>query len=80
MSITSTATTAFDKYFLDVVGPLDRDLYYYVYILTSLCELSKDIEAYPLFSKQSVEVARNFVNNFIFRCGILKEIATDRGT
>lgn len=80
MSITSTAKSAFEKIFLDIVGPLDRDYNNYVYILTIQCELSKYIEAYPLFSKQSSEIARAFVNNFVLRYGVPKEIATDRGT
>ncbi|KAH9639666.1 hypothetical protein HF086_017660 [Spodoptera exigua] len=43
------------------------------------CELSKYVEAYPLISKNTTEVARILVNNFILRYGIPKEIATDRG-
>lgn len=80
MTITSTAHTAFEKIFLDVVGPLDKDINNYVYILTIQCELSKYIEAYPLYSKTSIEIAKSFVDNFILRYGIPKEIATDRGT
>lgn len=80
LSITSTANTAFEKIYLDIVGPLDRDNNNYAYILTIQCELSKYIDAYPLFTKSSNEVARNFVNNFILRYGVPKEIATDRGT
>lgn len=64
MSITSTANTAFEKIFLDIVGLLDKYVNNYTYILTIQCELSKFIEAYPLISKQSVEVTRNFVDNF----------------
>lgn len=80
MVITSTANTAFEKIYLDIVGPLDRDNDNYSYILTLQCELSKYVEAYPLISKSTVAVARSFVNNFILRYGIPKEIATDRGT
>lgn len=35
-----TATGAFDKIFLDLVGPLDKDYYGKVYILTMQCEQS----------------------------------------
>lgn len=80
MVITSTATTAFDKIYLDIVGPLDKDNYNYSYILTIQCELTKFVEAYPLITKSTTEVAKNFVNNFVLRHGIPKEIATDRGT
>lgn len=80
MVITTTAQTAFDKIFLDTVGPIYTDNNNYNYILTIQCELSKYVEAYPLASKSATEVARAFVNNFILRYGIPREIATDRGS
>lgn len=70
----------FKKIFLDVVGPLDRDENNYSYILTIQCELSKYVEAYPLITKTSIEIAQCFVNNFILRYGVPQVIATDRGT
>ncbi|PZC84206.1 hypothetical protein B5X24_HaOG205401 [Helicoverpa armigera] len=79
MVITSTAHSAFDKIFLDLVGPLDKDSYNFSYILTLQCELSKYVCAYPLVTKTSTEVARTFVNNFILQHGVPREIATDRG-
>lgn len=80
MVITTTANYAFEKVFLDVVGPLEKDNDNYSYILTLQCELSKYVEAYPLVSKKSDEVARAFVNNFILRYGVPRQIATDKGT
>lgn len=80
MVITTTAHTAFDKIFLDLVGPLDKDSNDFSYILTLQCELTKYVCAYPLVTKTSTEVARNFVNNFILQHGVPREIATDRGT
>lgn len=79
MAITSSAHSAFEKIFLDIVGPLDKDSHGYIYILTIQCELTKYVCAYPLFTKTSTEVARSFVNNFILQHGIPREIATDRG-
>ena len=79
MTITSTAHAAFEKIFMDVVGPLDRDIQGNSYILTLQCELTKYVEAYPLKTKRSEEIAKEFVNNFILRHGIPREIATDRG-
>jgi lipoate-protein ligase A len=67
MVITTTANSAFDKIYLDLVGPLDKDSYSYSYILTLQCELSKYVEAYPLVSKTTAEVAKALVNNFILR-------------
>lgn len=80
MTITTTALAAFDKVFLDLVGPLDRDESGNCYILTLQCELTKYIEAYPLPNKETITVAKAFVNNFILRFGIPKSVATDRGT
>lgn len=80
MVVTTTATSAFQKVFLDLVGPLDKDLEGNVYILSLQCELSKYVEAYPLQRKDTVSVARTFVNNFILRYGLPTTIATDRGT
>lgn len=80
MTITTTANTAIEKVFLDIVGPLDQDQYGYKYILTIQCELSKFVEATPLMSKSAVDVAKAFVVGFILRYGIPEEIATDRGS
>lgn len=80
MCITSTATYAFQKIYLDIVGPIEKDINEFCYILTLQCELTKFTEAYPLTSKDSVTVAKAFVDNFILRYGIPTEIATDRGT
>lgn len=80
MVITTTANYALEKVFLDIIGPLDRDLEDNKYILTIQCELSKFVEAYPLRNKKTITVAKSFVNNFILRFGIPKVIATDRGT
>lgn len=80
MEITTTASHAFEKIYLDVVGPLERDIEGYRYILTLQCELTKFVEAYPLETKESVSIAKALVNNFILRFGIPNTIATDRGT
>jgi hypothetical protein len=80
MKITTTAHTAFQKIFLDIVGPIDKDAENYSYILTLQCELTKYVEAYPLISKSAKQTAEAFVNNFILRYGIPETVTTDRGT
>lgn len=80
MVITNTGKSAFDRVFLDLVGPISNDSNDYKYILTLQCDLSKYVEAYPITSKDSVTVATAFVNNFILRYGIPREIITDKGT
>lgn len=78
--ITDTAGSAFERVFLDLVGPLDKDSCNFSYILTLQCDLTKYIEAYPLTSKHAESVAAAFVNNFILRYGIPNMVITDRGT
>lgn len=80
MTITTTASTSFEKIYLDIVGPLDRDERGNVYILTLQCELTKFVEAYPLKNKSANEVAKAFAENFVLRYGIPRTIATDRGS
>lgn len=80
MTITSTPDTSFQRISLDIVGPLDVDNYNYKYVLTIQCELSKFVEAYPLERKDTESVSRAFVNNFILRYGVPKDIITDQGT
>lgn len=80
MTITTTASYAFDKIYIDLVGPLPKDYDGNCYVLTLQCELSKYIEAYPLPNKETITVAKALVNNFILRFGIPKVLASDRGT
>lgn len=80
MSITSTASSGFQKIYLDLVGPIEEDCEGNRYILTLQCELSKFVEGYPLKNKESLTVAKAFVENFILRYGIPEEIVSDRGT
>jgi hypothetical protein len=79
MIITTTASSAFEKLYLDIVGPLDTDTEGNKYILTLQCELTKYIEAYPLQRKDTISVARTLVSNFILRYGVPGAITTDRG-
>lgn len=80
LTITSTANSAFERISLDLMGPIDIDNYNNKYILTLQCDLSKFVEAYPLPRKDSETVARSFVNNFILRYGIPRQILCDKGT
>lgn len=80
MTITTTATAAFQKIFLDLVGPLEVDNDNNRYILTLQCELTKYVEGYPIPNKEASTVAKSFVENFILRFGIPDEIVTDKGT
>lgn len=80
MTITPTADSAFQRIYLDLVGPLESDVDNNKYILTLQCDLSKFVECYPLKNKEAVTVAQAFVENFILRFGIPDEIVSDQGT
>nr|CAH7734326.1 unnamed protein product [Callosobruchus chinensis] len=80
LQITTTASSAFQKIFLDIVGPLPTVSENFKYILTIQCELTKYVEAYNLLHKDSETVAKAFVQNFIIRYGIPQNIATDKGS
>jgi transposase InsO family protein len=80
MVVTTTASSAFEKIFLDLIGPFEKDGSGYVYALTIQCELTKYITLAKLENKEANSVARALVENFILIYGIPKEIATDQGT
>lgn len=80
LQITTTASSAFQKVFLDLVGPLTTDISENKYILTTQCELTKFVGCYALPSKETKCVAKAFVENFILQYGIPEVIATDQGT
>lgn len=78
--VTSTATFAFEKIYMDLVGPIIPDEHGNQYILTTQCELTKFITATPIKDKSTETVAKAFVENVILLFGVPKEIASDRGT
>ena len=80
LTVTTTASSAFQKIYLDLVGPLNQDNDDNRYILTLQCELTKFVTAYPIKNKEAETVARSFVNNFILNFGIPTDIVTDQGT
>lgn len=80
LSITTTAASAFQKVYLDLVGPLPPDAQNNRYVLTLQCELSKFVEAYPIENKESATVAKTFVNEFVLRFGIPSTVVHDQGT
>lgn len=80
MTITTTASSAFQRVFLDLVGPLPVDCDNNQYILTLQCELTKFVECYPINNKEAITVAKAFVQNFILRFGVPQTIVSDQGT
>ena len=80
MKLTTTASYAFEKVFLDLVGPMLPDTAGNQYILTTQCDLTKYITATPIRDKSTDVVAKAFVDSVILNFGIPKQILTDRGT
>lgn len=78
--MTSTAKSAFEKVFLDLVGPLLPDASGNQYILTTQCDLTKFITATPILDKSSNAVAKAFVESVVLNYGVPMQILTDRGT
>jgi RNase H-like domain found in reverse transcriptase/Reverse transcriptase (RNA-dependent DNA polymerase)/Integrase zinc binding domain/Integrase core domain/Retroviral aspartyl protease len=78
--VTTTATEAMRKIFMDIVGSIATDNGGFSYILTIQCELSKFITAVPLQNKEAKTVAKAFVENFILIYGVPKRIGHDCGT
>lgn len=76
---TTTAQQAFEKIYLDLVGPLPLDNQSNKYILTIQCEVTKWVENYPLKNKTSEAVAEAFGKEFVLRYGPPRVVATDKG-
>ena len=79
MTKTTTASSSFDKVFLDLVQ-LPESLEGFKFILTVQDELSKYVIAEPLKSKNAPEVAQKFVEGVILKYGIPKIVASDCGS
>jgi len=80
MVITSTATRAFEKIFLDVVGPLPRSHSGNAFILTLQDDLTKFAWASPMENHEANTVAQHFVTKFVCLHGIPQSLVTDCGT
>ena len=69
----------FERVAMDIVGPLPRTQRGNRYILTVVDHFTKHVEAYALPDQEAVTIARIFLNEFIFRIGVLYIIHTDQG-
>lgn len=80
MAITSTSSEAFDKVFLDVVGPLQETENGNKYILTMQDDLTKYSLAAAMPNQTTPIVAKTLFDSFISVLGLPKVYLTDRGT
>lgn len=79
MVITSTASEAFERVSLDIVGPFPLTLDGNKYILTLQDDLTKYSQAYALPEHTAETIADVFVREFVCKFGIPKSILTDQG-
>lgn len=79
MVITTTANRAFEKIFLDVVGPLPKSHNGNILILTLQDDLTKFAWAVPMENHEANTVAHHFVTQFICLHGIPQSLVTDCG-
>jgi len=80
MILTDTPAAAFDKIFMDIMGPLLTSHEGNSYILTIQDLLTKHSLAVPLKHAGAIDVADAFVNEFICTYGTPKALLTDQGT
>jgi len=77
MVINYTANRAFEKNFLDVVGPLPRSNNGNNFILTLQDDLTKFAWVVPMQNHEANTVAHHFVTRFVCLHGIPQSLVTD---
>lgn len=80
MVVTSTASHAFDKLAIDLVGPLPVTERYNKYILTVQCDLSKYIFVLPIPDMSADTVSKVLVEKVFLTFGSPSGILSDQGS
>lgn len=81
MQITSTASEAFEKIYIDFVGPISpTSTEGHNYIFTCSCDLTKYAIAVPTFDCTALTAARNLVNHVFLKYNIPKQVVSDNGS
>jgi len=80
MVITTTASSPFEKVYLDIVGPLNVTDNSNKYILTFQDDLTKQSIAIPVPDQETNTVAKCFVTKIVCQYGLPIIIVTDQGT
>jgi transposase InsO family protein len=80
MQITTTAGHPFEKYAVDVGGPMTETMSGNRYILTFQDDLSKFLVAIPIPQQDAQTIAKEFVLNFVPKFGTPAQILTDQGS
>jgi hypothetical protein len=77
---TDTQFYAWNKIYLDIVGPLHLTEGGYKYILTCQDNLSKYLIAAPMLTQTAEEVTLTFLRHIVLLYGIPQDIVTDQGS
>jgi len=80
MKITTTPEIVWEKFTLDIVGPLNQTMDGHRYVLTFQDEFSKFTLAVPTGQQDANTKATAFVEENILKFGILQTILTDQGS
>ena len=78
MEITTTAKHPFEKFALDIVGPMTETMSGNKCILTCQDDFSKFLVAIPIPQQDAETVAREFVLNIVLKFGSHAQILTDQ--
>ena len=71
--------SVFERWHMDIIGPLTQTAEKFKYILVCVDSFSRFVEAFPLLSQETTEVARIFYKEIICRYGAPLSLVTDRG-
>lgn len=80
MTITDTASSRFERVFMDIVGPLPQAHSGNRYILSIQDDLTKFLEVFPIPNKAANTVARVLVEFFFLKYGFPKFLVSDCGS
>jgi transposase InsO family protein len=79
LMLTDTPSVVFEKYSVDIIGPLSASEPGIRYILTVQDDLSKFLIAVPMRGQTAEEVSKAFVENVILAYGLPQVILSDCG-
>ena len=74
------AGVPFERVAMDIVGPLPQSDRENLYILVICDYFTKFVEAFALPDQQAETVATAFLEGWVMRLGVPRELHTDRGT
>lgn len=80
MQITPTPNRPFDTIIVDTLGPLQKSVHGFLYVLKLICDMSKYLISIPMRTKTAREVAKAIFEQCILVYGPMKQLLSDMGT